>query len=91
MAAPGPCIDMPLKRELAYFAAQKAHLLANHRGKFVLIKDEELLGAFDTAEAAYAAGVAKFGLAAFLVKKVLDQDETYRNAAFCLGLMHARF
>jgi hypothetical protein len=82
---------MTLERELAYFAAQKAHLLENHKGKFVLIRDETLFGVFDSAETAYSAGVAKFGLAAFLVKKVTDQDETYRNAAFSLGLMHAGF
>jgi hypothetical protein len=81
---------MPLERELAYFSAERLSLLENHKGKFVLIKDEKLIGAFDTAATAYGKGVSMFGLEPFLVKQVLEQDEVYRNAALGLGLINAR-
>ena len=81
---------MSLETELALFEQMKADLLKNHEGKFVLIRGSEFLGAYDTAQNAYAEGVKRFGRAAFLVKKVTKQEEVYRNQALSLGLVHAR-
>ncbi len=81
---------MPLEKELALFDKLKPELLQNHEGKFVLIHGDEFLGAFDTAENAYADGVKRFGRASFLVKKVTAKEEVYRNKALSLGLIHAR-
>jgi hypothetical protein len=81
---------MTLEKELALYAQIKADLLKNHAGKFVLIKDEDFIGAYDSAENAYGEGVKRFGRGPFLVKKVTEQDEVYRNQALSLGLMHAR-
>lgn len=82
---------MALEKELALFAKMKPDLLKNHDGKFVLIRSEEFIGAYDSAENAYAEGVKRFGREPFLVKKVTEQEEVYRNQALALGLMHARF
>ena len=81
---------MSLEKELATFAKMKPDLLKNHEGKFVLIRGEELIGAYDSAENAYAEGIKRFGRELFLVKKVTEQEEVYRNQALALGLMHAR-
>lgn len=81
---------MPLEQELAQYEKMKADLLKTHGGKFVLIKGEDFLGAFDSAENAYTEGVKRFGRDAFLVKKVTAQEEVYRNQALSLGLVHAR-
>jgi hypothetical protein len=81
---------MSLEKELTLFAKMKPDLLKIHSGKFVLIRGEEFIGAFDSAENAYAEGVKRFGRETFLVKKVTEQDEVYRNQALGLGLMHAR-
>ncbi len=81
---------MALETELGVFAQMKAQLLASYEGKFVLIHGEEFVGAYDTAENAYSAGVGRFGQEPFLVKKVTPQDEVYRNQALHLGLIHAR-
>jgi hypothetical protein len=81
---------MALEKELEAYARMKQQLLSSHTGKFVLIHGEDFLGAFDSAENAYAEGVKRFGQEPFLIKKVLPQDETYRNQALSLGLIHAR-
>jgi hypothetical protein len=81
---------MTLETELAFFERQKEELLKNHPGKFALIRDEEFVGAFDTAENAYQVGVEKFGKSPFLVKRISDVPEVYRNQALMLGLMNAR-
>ena len=90
MATPAQRKCMALERELEYFNARKAELLKAYQGKFVLIKGDQLVGAFDTAATAYEEGVSKFGIESFLVRRVLEQDEAYRNAALRLGLTHAR-
>jgi hypothetical protein len=81
---------MALEKELEQFAKMKAELLKNYANKFALIHGEEFLGAYDSAENAYAEGVKRFGRASFLVKKISEQEEIYRNQALSLGLMHAR-
>lgn len=82
---------MALEKELALYARMKPDLLKAYQGKFVLIRGEEFIGAYDSAENAYAEGVKRFGRESFLVKKVTEQEEVYRNQALSLGLMHARF
>jgi len=81
---------MPLEKELAVYEKMKTDLLKTHNGKFVLIHAEDFCGAFDTAENAYNEGVQRFGRDPFLVKKVSEKEEVYRNQALSLGLIHAR-
>jgi len=81
---------MALEKELELFAKMKAELLKNHEGKFVLIRGEEFIGTYDSADNAYTEGVKRFGCETFLVKKISEQEEVYRNQALALGLMHAR-
>jgi len=68
----------------------KADLLNNHEGKFALIRGEEFVGAYDSAQNAYTEGVKRFGCESFLVKRISEQEEVYRNQALALGLLHAR-
>jgi hypothetical protein len=81
---------MALEKELELFTKMKPDLLRNHSGKFALIRDEEFIGTYDSAENAYTEGVKRFGREAFLVKKITEQEEVYRNQALALGLIHAR-
>jgi hypothetical protein len=79
-----------LDRELAHFGKIKEELLKNHPNKFALIKDEDFIGAFDSATNAYEAGVQRVGNVVFLVKKITAEEEVYRNQALDLGLLNAR-
>jgi hypothetical protein len=81
---------MALEKELALFAKLKPELLKTYARKFVLIRGDEFIGAYDSAENAYAEGVKRFGRESFLVKEVTEQEDVYRNQALALGLMHAR-
>jgi hypothetical protein len=81
---------MPLELELECYERMKDDLLVSHRGKFALIHGSEFLGAFDTTENAYNEGIAKFGREPFLVKRIQESDERFRNFAYTSGLMRAR-
>lgn len=79
-----------LERERQYFSKHHAELLARHLGKVVLIKDEELIGAFNTIEEALAEGARRFGLTPFLVREVTASEEQEVNIpALTLGLLRA--
>ena len=82
--------DQILERELAHFSSIKDELLKNHPNKFALIKGEEFIGAFDSAANAYEEGVRRFGRDVFLVKRISEKEEVYRNQALSLGLIDAR-
>ena len=79
-----------LTQELSFFEKIKDQLLENHQGKFALIKDDEFIGAFDTPANAYEEGVRRFGRSIFLVKKISEKEEVYRNQALSLGIINAR-
>jgi hypothetical protein len=68
----------------------KGKLLESYEGKFVVLRDRKLVGAYDSAENAYTAGVKAFGQEPFLVKKVTREEQVYTNHALAHGLIHAR-
>ena len=81
---------MALEQELQTFNAMKAELLKVHSGKFALIKADQFIGAFDSPHNAFQEGVERFGQEPFLVKRISETEEVYRNQALALGLMNAR-
>jgi hypothetical protein len=81
---------MTLEKEVAYFAAHKDEWLQSYEGLFVLVKDEELVGAYASEEEAYRSGLERFGNAPFLIKRVTKEDEeTAHFPALVLGLLNA--
>jgi hypothetical protein len=78
-----------LERECAFYSAHEAEWATVHPGRFVVVKGDRLLGAFDSMEEALAAGAASFGLDSFLVRRLgLKQDEV-NIPALTLGLLRA--
>ena len=53
------------------------------------IKDSEFLGVFDTPQAAYDAGLNKWGNVPFLIKPVVKVEKPQQIPALYLGLLHA--
>ncbi|OFW10224.1 MAG: hypothetical protein A3G20_09970, partial [Acidobacteria bacterium RIFCSPLOWO2_12_FULL_59_11] len=79
-----------LEKELAHFEKIKAELLQKYDGKFALIHEEQFIGAFDSPENAYQEGIKRFKKGPFLVKRISEHEEVYRNQALFLGIMNAR-
>lgn len=79
-----------LEKERQYFDENKAKLIAAHSGKFVLVKDAELIGAFNTIEEAISEGARRFGLSSFLVRQVTpDPAPDINIPALNLGILNA--
>jgi hypothetical protein len=79
----------PLTEELAYYDQHKAEFLSKYESKFVLIKGSELIGSYDSAEAAYFEGLRRFGNSPFLIKQVLREDRIEQIPALSLGILNA--
>lgn len=79
-----------LKKELDFYHKNKEQYLKTHKDKFLLIKEEELVGAFDSQEEAYKVGVEKFGSEAFLIRQVVSEEQTASIPALTVGVINAR-
>lgn len=60
----------PLERERRVYESHLEEWRKTQLGKFVLIKDEAVLGFFDSLETAFSDGTAKFRLEPFFVKQI---------------------
>ena len=63
-----------LSIELETFNSKREELIQKALGKFVLIKNGEIVGVFDTPGDALREGYVKFGNNPFLVKQILPSE-----------------
>lgn len=66
-----------LEKELAYFKANQAPLVAKHQGKFLVIKDQEVKGVYNSEMEAYVGAQKTFELGTFLIQECLSGTESY--------------
>ena len=79
-----------LAEELAYFREHKEEWLQHHKGKFALVKGRSLVDTFTTDKEAYEAGVRKFGVEAFLINRITEEEPVEDLPALTHGLINAR-
>lgn len=72
----GNMADNILSKELETYEKNKQELLKENRGKFVLIKGDNIINIFDTYADAVKVGIDKFGNSPFLVKQILEVELT---------------
>lgn len=72
--------ESPLKKEFDYYLAHQAELVEKYNGKFVVIKDGQVIGAYDK-ELTAIAEAQKLGHKAgtFLVQFVSPGDTAYKQ------------
>ncbi|MEY2577532.1 MAG: hypothetical protein QOI49_356 [Verrucomicrobiota bacterium] len=67
----------PLEREFDYYLKNQAALVKNYNGKFVVIKGDEVIGAYDDELEAVKKTSEKHELGTFLVQKCEPGTESY--------------
>lgn len=65
-----------LKKEMETYEKNKVDFISENLGKFVLIKEEEIIVFFETQNDAIKVGIDKFGNTPFLVKKIEDIEQS---------------
>jgi hypothetical protein len=67
----------PLQKEFEYYLAHQAEMVAQYNGRFVVIKDQQVLGAFDSELAAMTETQKVHALGTFLIQKVAPGAAAY--------------
>jgi hypothetical protein len=75
-----------LDAELKTYEDHKEHLLGTAEGKFVLIRNQEVVGFYDAKMDAIAEGYRRFGNVPFLVKQVLRIETPQNFVSSILGI-----
>jgi hypothetical protein len=63
-------IMSPLEQEIATFEESRAQLEASAMGKWVLVHDSEVIGTFDSFDAAADRAVREFGEGPYLIRQI---------------------
>ena len=66
-----------LRKNLAWYIANQQELAAKYDGKILLIVDQELIGAFDSMEAAYTKALEKYELGTFTLQPCSSGEDSY--------------
>ena len=70
-------VNENLKKELDYFKANQSELVKQYKGKFLVIKDQQVQGIYDSEINAYTNAKKKFELGTFLIQQCLPGQESY--------------
>jgi hypothetical protein len=65
------------ERELQFFIANQDRLVAEHRGKTLVLQGDEVVGAYDNALDAYVDAAAKYEPGTFMVQPCLEGSDAY--------------
>ena len=75
-----------LKEELRTYEARKSELVTRSKGKFVLIKDDQVVDVFETQGDAIRQGYERFGNVPFLVKQIVEVETPQNFISPHLGI-----
>ena len=75
-----------LDTELKTYEKNRDHLLGTAEGKFVLIRNDQVVGVYDTKMDAIAQGYQKFGNVPFLVKQIVKVEVPQNFISNLLGV-----
>jgi len=78
---------MELREEYIYYQQHKESFLTEHPGTFVLIKGDEVVGFFDSEQAAYKVGLGRYGNEPFFIKRVEPEEGVIEHPALTLGIL----
>ena len=66
-----------LEKELDYFIKNQKKLVEKHEGKFLVIKNQEIIGVYDTEMEAYREAQKEYKLGTFLIQECLLGEDIY--------------
>lgn len=78
-----------IQKEIKAYEGMLAELEKHHMGKHVIIKNGQLVGAFDTFDAAARDAIQRFGSETFLIRQVGAPEITRVPASVAWRPVHA--
>ncbi|OGG57299.1 hypothetical protein A2853_02150 [Candidatus Kaiserbacteria bacterium RIFCSPHIGHO2_01_FULL_55_17] len=77
----------PLKKEFEYYLSRRAELLKEYEGKFIVIKDQKVIGVYDTQIDAYTQTQKEHELGTFLIQEVSKDESTYSQTFYSRAIV----
>jgi len=68
---------IPLEKEFEYYLQHQGDIVKKYEGKFVVIKDKEVIGAYNSEIEALRETSKSFALGTFLIQKCEPGPESY--------------
>lgn len=78
-----------LETEMNYLKTHREDLVKLYPGRYLVIKGEEVTGAYETREAALEGAAEMHGLSNVLIRRAEDSDEIISIPALAFGLIYA--
>ncbi len=75
-------MESRLSKEMRTYAAHREELLGRAKGKYVLIKQDRILGEFESRQDALRRGYDEIGNTPFLVKRVVETEVPFNFTSF---------
>jgi hypothetical protein len=75
-------MDNPLKQEFEYYKNNQKDLAEKYGGRFIVIKDREIKGVYDTEIEAYQEAQKSYQLGSFLIQKVEAGEGSYTQTFY---------
>lgn len=69
-----------LNKELEYYIENQNELVKNYNGKYIVIKDQKVIGVYDTEIEAYFTTKKEFELGTFLIQHCTPGKESYTQS-----------
>ena len=79
---------MSLDKEFQYYIDNQDELVKKYSGKQLVIKDQEVKGAFDTIEEAYEYAIKNFELGTFLLQECTPGEDSYTETFHSRAIFH---
>jgi len=80
-------VDEELKKDFEFYKNQNENWHQENRGKFVLIKNQKIVGIYDSYIDALQEGIKKFGEEKFLIQEVGTEDNVNYNTFSLMGVI----
>jgi hypothetical protein len=79
-----------IENEFKYYLAHQAELVEKYNGKFIVLKNEQVIGSYDSNREAYSETVKKETLGTFLIQHCTPGSESYSQTFHSQVIIHAR-
>lgn len=75
-------MDNPLKKEFDFYKENHKSLAEKYKGRFIVLKDKEVKGVYDSEIDAYNEAKEMFELGSFIIQKVDESDSSYTQTFY---------
>ncbi len=78
-----------MEKEFKYYLKHQSELVKKYNGKFIVLKNEKVIGVYDSHSEAYNQTVKKEELGTFLIQHCLPGSESYSQTFHSQVIIHA--